>query len=1343
MRHFAIPRQGRTLLLAALIALLGAGPALAEPMEVRSSGKDLRTATLNAQVMAVRTAMNEMVGKDFVKAHVKELRGIIANAQKYSGQPAVGTQSAGKGGMVQLTATVDVDRAALASALRALGATIVKSYRETLAERGAIAQRALKALFGDGFALGAVSTPAAAVGGTDPKTEEIVTENYVFGPQGPGIFSPQQHFTVSYHRDDESARNEGLYTVVPASVPLGTFKECVEERENGLRLFRMSGREGLLELMAPPVPGSYEVRLFNAEDGPCVARYGFRVERGQEPRLEADRNVFAPEERMGVRYSGLGEIERAQVVIARAEDANLRMSDMKMVAHTDDLDLVSGEAVELRAPREEGRYSLLLRCSGCHDCSSFYQVHERSHALARLDFTVKKPREDGGFGLLVPPEVVSGTGLYALFSRPQGSEGESWVRIRRAGDAPDADPVQERRFGEAVRGERLGDFHEPGDYTVDLYAKRDDQQPAVSTGLRVLPGAWDERTVPHLEVYYADLEFGSYVHFDYYAKSGWGDSGFIGMVPAGTPLDAPSAYKAAGNHHIGLSARRHGTFDYISTEGLAPGKYELRMYDSYREGGRLQAKAEVQLSSEEETRKKTEEIERQLDELVTDSATVAVPGRGWRHARLELGAGGPPRYRLISEVPREERQRQEIALRQVAMKGACDLDLEKEINYQARLDLTLGRDNSVREELESFGKSVLTEWAVPNGLEKVQTGFKIAFDAVEHGKAGLDAMSEQDYAAAAKEAALFMIKTTLNACSDSDCFLGIISSSEDAASAYFGKLSDEEFFAFMKRQAQRFRLSNGDGKFANTLKTLQEPVRARMKHMTNMALAEMTQKTADFMMNTGSAALGAEGDAGATSAFFSIDEDTGDLQIGAAGAATLAVAEAILRTNPKCAAVISSSRLAYQVALEAKEYVRDSAVTSAYHNWQKFNETDQDWLIKEGGVRGLGKLGQADLLEQVRNIMIKTINSSPMTRAALSEEHLGLIKNRRLACERYGSQSDQCKALKINKSDLTEDEIWNYLKNQFSEWDKLEEGNREYAEFSRGVLEDYKHLDPKCRRNLEDYYNRHLKKREGAGTRLFNALTFSTDQCKDERGMFEAYLGFRSQMEEAYKQVLPEGGRRCDIDNPKNRNGYARESVCHALNYYTRDPKEVVQYMMSTIADDACYCGVSMSVVDGRLYRAGQEPPARMEAIDEQVKRKLTERDRNAQARIRLAQRMAKYDDPHKIGTVMSHIGAKGVLNCLCMRGPGHPAFGGGSFYTGSGKCRSCGVTGHCWYSGMSSSAEDKKLCGYHDVIKDYATMRNAEEALKPLLGEQEIRAQIIEGDNFLQLRRPGQCQVR
>ena len=177
-------------------------------------------------------------------------------------------------------------------------------------------------------------------------------------------------------------------------------------------------------------------------------------------------------------------------------------------------------------------------------------------------------------------------------------------------------------------------------------------------------------------------------------------------------------------------------------------------------------------------------------------------------------------------------------------------------------------------------------------------------------------------------------------------------------------------------------------------------------------------------------------------------------------------------------------------------------------------------------------------------------------------------------------------------------------------------------------------------------------------------------------------------------------------------------------------------------AEDACYCGQSLSVVDGALYEPGREPAARMEALAQKVRDEISGQQELSQKKRRLMEKIRNYQDPLDVSVVMAHIGSAEVMDCLCKASPDAAAIGGSTSYTGGGKCHSIGVTGFGhWYHGMALSEESKRSCGYYEKLDAYLRNLNNRKALEPMYDADEQRARLIEGDPFMTLRTKGQCR--
>lgn len=303
-------------------------------------------------------------------------------------------------------------------------------------------------------------------------------------------------------------------------------------------------------------------------------------------------------------------------------------------------------------------------------------------------------------------------------------------------------------------------------------------------------------------------------------------------------------------------------------------------------------------------------------------------------------------------------------------------------------------------------------------------------------------------------------------------------------------------------------------------------------------------------------------------------------------------------------------------------------------------------------------------------------------------------------------------------------------------------------------------MDSRCRANLE-FYVKNRKDKADTKTKIFNSVSsWFEDACVSEGEMFDAYMDLKATIEKEYRSVLPPLGVDCWWRSSKALNTEAVVTLCDSLESWRYDfryerksedhkimvaelDKSMQQRVMETIADRGCECGVSLSVVDGHLYPAGHEPMERMKNLSDKVQKELEEQRALSEKKRAQIEKIKNYSDEGSISHVMDHIGRRNVLNCLCSRGPGSPAIGGGTGYSG-GKCHAMGVTGHTWTHPMASSEEAKRACGYYDAIDLHVSQKSADDALKPMISsEKDLRAKMIEDDPFLQLRKVSQCKTR
>ncbi len=1362
-----------SLLVCVFCFILPLNSAFAEKLEVKSVGKDENTAIVNAQVAAVRTVMNDMLQQDFVKSHVKELRGIIAKADNYSAKPIISSSNK-KNNRVELTATVEVNKEALSEALRAMGATIVKSYKDIYAERLNLTKQVFQKFFGNQGELLVKSIPAKLTDANEGKTESIVSDCNIFGPDNTDTFKPNSPIVVRYINSDK--KNSRVYfALVKSSLPLETYEQTKGKTEQDP--FYKDSADGLCEFITPLNQGNYEIRMFNDNAGSCIARYSFKVRSEITPVFELERNIFAPDEEICLKVNGLDDFDCLNLIFVKAEDSDKRYKEIrdKRYKHSDDIyaiddGIVNVDYVNIKAPAEEGDYVLQLRPSGSRKYSSYNYLYSLS--LASIPVSIKRPKVTDEYQLLTMPEYVSGVKVHTIIGKPENTERTKYLLKKEDTDKA----ILDRSVSSSVVLSNLYEedaLYETGEYKVELYEKEKDETPKFVSSFRVIPNPKDNSILPSIELYSNQIHLGGYIKFDFTASSNLNKTAFIGLVPKDTPKDPDSSFKAAKDRIFNLNHKRYGIEQVIDTTGVEAGKYELRMFDRNDANGHLLTSSEIEIKGDADVSQMEQEVLKDIEDLMSVHITLTPPrlfsssiaGHDLStkyDLNIQYEGEREPVYKLISEYSPEERARllPKVEFRKVAnFKDACDIEIEKKIFEDARVSYTLGRDSSLESELKSFTKSMLTEWPVPGGLEKVQSAFKIAYDLAEHGAAGLDALSEKQYGEAAKEASLFILKTLINACGDSDCILKAIGSDKQKASAYFGTMSDSEFVEFMKKQAKMVQKNPNIGSLASRAPTLTEPLLGRLKYLKNLKDFERAEKYANILKVTdktlavGSAFVDAKADSG-THDFMTLDN--GVIKTNTYGSAATAIAEALCRTDAKCAAVVSTARLAYHTALDVRDFARDSAVIAAYTKWKMTKQSDADFEastdeeknIKDEYNRRIDVKTKVPLLvggdaldSQVRNIMAKTLHYNEETGALLNDKHRESARILRQTCANFGYSSDNCIQLKFKENEFTDDEVQAFLEKQFKEWQKLEENNSLIFERTKEVQDIFKDIqanNKQCALNFKKYYDANIKKRQ----KWQDISIFDIDKCKEEKELFEAFLDLQNKLENGYMSAVPPDGKICFLKEKNRRLKFAQQDFCDVMNIWgDGEQKLVEQKLMEAVSDRACNCGVSFSVVDGELYKPGNEPYPRMREISEKAKAEIALDEARLKLKKEKLEKMEKYTDDFRISVAMEHLNATHVLDCMCKQCT-HCAStaGGGNGYDGGGRCRAYGVSGHTWPFPMPSGADVKRRCGYNDALRKHLLKETDDKKLDPMRKYKDVRKEIIKADEFLSLRPKNKC---
>ena len=1353
--------------------------AQAETVTVNALGKDSQTAYLNAQVSAVRSVMNEMIDPSFLKSHVKELRQIIASPDNYSGKPQILSEST-KNNNIFVEAKVDVNRSVLEEKLRSLGAEIVKKYNTLLAERTEYSQQVLEALFGAGSKLSVKSTPYGEINSATPITEEI-DDTAVIGPSDIKEFLPQEDFVVSYYKNEEEAKKDYFFVMVKADLPIGSFEDAVKERICDTSYNRASDEMGLTMFKAPVNPGAYEIRFYNGKEASseCKARFGFKVKTAPVAVFGLERSVFAPEEIINIHFDTIDNIANTQLKLIKKGDESTRNEEIKALGSTNEVKDGRKNVFTLKAPKEEGEYELVLVLANCNGYCNFTAVHRRSYALSHIPLTVKKPKIADTPMVLLPAEIYSGANYLAFVNWPTDTEKQPILKLYKVDKSVDKSqlkPLRETSFDKKASVYNSGTvtLYESGDYQVELYEKGNDT-PLLSKEFRVLPSANDLK--PSIDVS-SDKYFPTEnIKYSYTASSDWSSTAFIALVPENTENDAKKVYQSTKSENRASLYNKAGDEDCLMRVSVPAGVYEFRMYDRNDEKGKLRAKKTITILSEQDEAKhnaefelmikdtfgKNENVSQNTERLLSSTKNLKVYSSddyslSPEDSRNDYSANSPkydriwwyadeprPTYKLISEFTPEQREAffgKPSFIRVANFSDSCDKSADEKFRDISRAEVTLGNDKGLASDFVELGKSLIM--LSPDNYKQVQDAVKIASDSFDHGAKSTDSF-QNALPAAAKDVGNYLIKSALDGCSES-CYLSFAGSSESAATAYLDGLSDEDFVSSV----------NAISKFAND-----NPNNSKYKLLLTKAQNRIEKlKNSPELKDKIHAQIGKDEKSSADSVY----SNKGDyvVKLDDSGAKSSAFIEAICKSNPKCSSLAASAELASQSKNAVNAFINNKDVQNAFKNWKNFEGLDEDWLVKDEGLNALGKDGKSNLLKQVKDIMSKTAISNRISQSSLSPNNKDVLESYK-KCILSNNSVSECSINKLSEKNISDDEAYAYMQRLFDKWDESDKGKGSKAELARNLRSEFNDLDAKCLNNLESYMDYH-KGKSGVKNMLNNIVSsFSSSPCSKELDLFDAYVNLKSDIEKEYRRVLPPVGKSCNLRKPDVLNNDVKKTLCNSLDSWNKNlakekskgavenlvndlDKKKQQQIMEAIADRGCECGVSLSVVDGKLYPAGEEPSERMKDLSDDIKAEMADQ----RALIGLSGKHVniekKFDfSDYETGWFMSYIGRGEVLSCMCMHSPKAPAIGGSSSYIGSGKCHAVGATGMGdWDTPFDGSERNKRACGYYTAINSWLNNKTLDSTTEGMLQtEDDLKAIFVENDPFLTLRKKGQCNIK
>ncbi len=620
----------------------------------------------------------------------------------------------------------------------------------------------------------------------------------------------------------------------------------------------------------------------------------------------------------------------------------------------------------------------------------------------------------------------------------------------------------------------------------------------------------------------------------------------------------------------------------------------------------------------------------------------------------------------------------------------CKDELREVINEKTRLDITLGRDGNFDAAIMDFGTAILQNYQFATDIGKIRDAIVFSQEMYGHGVAALDGLSEKDMTKLGSNALAMILKGALKACDGSECISKMITKNKKTLESRLLTMSDEEYkrvygslkdacdpkhvaflenldsarkMIFMPDKEYRKlyeQLSNNSGMAKNYLKMVAEQRDRVARGEFIRSAAEKGAGTIDQL-----SALAAEGAVDGT----------------VSGNTAMNAAIAILSLDPNIAIGIASVKFAYESALASRDFVRDVSVIRVYSAWKNFGDNEKEAF---GGSWKEDPGHSARALKQAKETMCKTMGNE-LTRKALASGNR-TVANAYVSFLKKGGDPEGHDSIKLNPSDISDAEAWDFLRLQFEQWENIEKKNSDFKDDLRRWADDFMNLNteeyPNCDRDFRSWYNGQLyeqNRKKGAGTRLHEGLTgmFSflwENDCDAEIEAFKAYIDNRKRIE----NELVEWGEgsyknRCSSKTMKKK---SQDMLCLYMDgsFGPSRYKEEVAYM-------GCECGWDNFDESGHLH-----------------------------ANLREAKRMREKE----IMLIAKTLGNNDLVHCLCGGSSGRAASGasiqvGIYYHPKTGKKSDCGGSGAClasgfgcWHYPMPTHGKALMECGYYKALDNY-----------------------------------------
>ncbi len=1250
--------------LSSLILFTFSSCAYSQIITVDAKGKNKTVAETNAKVNATRQIMLSITEDQFIKSHTKEIRkGIIAQADKFVTDVKIVNQT-NHGDVIVISAEVNVDKIKLAEYLKSMGATIVRSYQDVYSDRLSAEKTSLTKFFGS-----EVKQVVYSEISSENNSQSAVSEELIVGADislngrtelEPGEISPL-YFKLPEFDPLTSNHTYSYVTINEPNTPTDYESSCNNAVIEG-KYFSSSKIDGFHFFQAPSRAGQYEIRLFAGANKKevMIARLGFSVKSSNAVKYKIERSTYSPEENVYVDIDIFDNMQDYFLLVASSDQTDTKLKEIKKLTNSFYFKDLSIPQVNFKAPKEPGDYVILLfrACTDCYNSKSY----NNQPAIAQLKFKVSSINSSFDNPLLsVPPEVISGSKMSFLFGCPNDWKNEPIAFYsRKKGNSETTGIGILRCNDKSYVSAKTSDLFELGDYEIVAEKGEGENLKRVIGDFSVIENLFDKNNTPSMDTF-SEVEQDSSIIVSGKSLIQW-ENPVLVIVPKGFSKDAKDAieYGKATRVNLNHSQSYFTNFSIIEK----PGDYELRIYDKDNDQGKIQISRAIHVMTDAEMQKHKAEIKAKVDEYINDPNDSSLE---FKKSLIEnFKVPQPPHKqslltRSVLEIPSDDFQ---LPSTKVALSTKdCDSYVNDYIRNSSRIDITLGREGDFEGELAEFGKTLLFNVSLPEKsyLEKFQKGMEEVKDMYKDTIAGMDKLSEGDYAGALKTGMTRMLKVALKHCSSEECLTKLLTGNSSKLKERMARMTDKQYSnVYNTLQIAIGKSKKGKG-FLKDLANYRETIAKDAKFLSDNAdtISNIMDVTEDVSTLAGTVAGGdytnKEAYANAILSILAIEYPIG----------------------------VASIKLSYQAYLSAHDFANDVSVLRMYGKWKKVGGDSKGSL----GYDDFAKIWKDDwqhhkdrVMMQARKVMVNTMGNE-LTRKVLTKSNRRRAETYFYYLRDFGW--DYAKDYIVKSDFISDEEVYDFLEVQFAEWEKAENLNRAYAKSAKNIYGEFRKIgieNSDCSSNFYSWFSgmsEAERAKLGWGSRTDKYLSDGvhslwTKGCSREVEAFKAYYKLRKDIEMELNS-WNDGNKKCDKRSIQSE---TQEMLCALVESKDRFYNKLANY--------ACSCGWDANYLNGEIL---------------------------------LGDEISKYRREAEVVGVMEAVDNNKVLNCLCNYGrvshghashtvsisynPGKTGLAPGGV-CGENQRGACFASGwSCWHFTLPTDEKGLEKCNYYGALKE------------------------------------------